>query len=55
MAYTSLAEMIDKVHNAGGRIADQISHWAVMLSNYPRYHLGPSTIRAKEGPVQRND
>ncbi len=46
----SLAEMIDKVHNAGGRIAVQISHggrYALKLPGVIR--LGPSTIESKGG------
>jgi len=48
----SLAEMIDKVHNAGGRIAVQISHggrYALKLPGVIR--LGPSTIESK-GEIQ---
>jgi 2,4-dienoyl-CoA reductase-like NADH-dependent reductase (Old Yellow Enzyme family) len=48
----SLTEMIDKVHDAGGRIAVQISHggrYALKLPGVIR--LGPSTIESK-GEIQ---
>jgi 2,4-dienoyl-CoA reductase-like NADH-dependent reductase (Old Yellow Enzyme family) len=48
----SLTEMVHKVHDAGGRIAVQISHggrYALKLPNVLR--LGPSTIESK-GEIQ---
>jgi 2,4-dienoyl-CoA reductase-like NADH-dependent reductase (Old Yellow Enzyme family) len=48
----SLREMVDKVHDAGGKIAVQISHggrYALKLPNVLRF--GPSTIESK-GEIQ---
>jgi len=49
---TSLKEMVDEVHDAGGKIAVQVSHggrYALKLPNVVR--IGPSTIESR-GEIQ---
>ena len=48
----SLKEMVDKVHDAGGKIAVQVSHGGRYALKFPNVvRIGPSTIESK-GEVQ---